>query len=192
MDDLKDIFDNVNNWLKFAEAKNAALIAISGMFIWGSVRLLVILKSTEKISMDGNLGCVLTAYLFFMLVFFTIALICGIASFIPVSKYILIIPTGEPSNADNLLFFGHLSKYNKKKLVEKVKAASDSKDTDINDIHQMYAEQIIVNSRITEAKIHFFNIGSKSILLGILTFPVGALFLWKLSKNEKGFINGFR
>ena len=39
-DKLKDIFENVNNWLKFAEAKNATIVAGNGLLIFGICRLL--------------------------------------------------------------------------------------------------------------------------------------------------------
>lgn len=40
IDELKDIFENVNAWLKFAEGKNAALIAFNGALTVGLLRVL--------------------------------------------------------------------------------------------------------------------------------------------------------
>ena len=36
-DKLKEIFENVNNWLSFAEAKNAALVALESTIIIGFI-----------------------------------------------------------------------------------------------------------------------------------------------------------
>ena len=37
---LYQVFNNVNDWLKFAEAKNAMLIAFNGASIFGIIKLL--------------------------------------------------------------------------------------------------------------------------------------------------------
>lgn len=37
---LKAIHDNIKDWLKFAEAKNAVLVALCGGGIWGGVKSL--------------------------------------------------------------------------------------------------------------------------------------------------------
>ena len=34
---LKEIFENINRWLQFAEAKHGALIGINGLFLFKSV-----------------------------------------------------------------------------------------------------------------------------------------------------------
>ena len=36
-----DIFRNVNDWLRFAEAKNAALIALASAALWASIKVIV-------------------------------------------------------------------------------------------------------------------------------------------------------
>ena len=41
MDTLKDTLALVNDWLKFAEAKNAIVVTAAGVALWASVRLIV-------------------------------------------------------------------------------------------------------------------------------------------------------
>jgi hypothetical protein len=38
-DRIKDIFDNVNEWLKFAEAKNGGLIVLNSGILFGTLSL---------------------------------------------------------------------------------------------------------------------------------------------------------
>ena len=37
LEDLKEIFQNINNWLTFAEVKHGALIALDTTFILGII-----------------------------------------------------------------------------------------------------------------------------------------------------------
>ena len=39
-DVLKDVYKDVSDWLKFAEAKNAALLTFNGVMLFGVLRLL--------------------------------------------------------------------------------------------------------------------------------------------------------
>jgi hypothetical protein len=61
-DKLKDIFENVNNWLKFAEAKNATLIAGNGLLIFG------VLKTIHEV----NINIYLLYYIYFCLILFSL------------------------------------------------------------------------------------------------------------------------
>lgn len=47
---LKFIFANVNEWLRFAEAKNGVLVAFNGAAIWGT------LQSLDEISKIDHRG----------------------------------------------------------------------------------------------------------------------------------------
>tara|TARA_R100000935_G_C2793606_1_gene147126 strand:+ start:260 stop:481 length:222 start_codon:yes stop_codon:yes gene_type:complete len=53
---LDGIFKNVNEWLKFAEQKNAALLLLNGGMIWGITRVLSAVDLVPKMSYWFNPG----------------------------------------------------------------------------------------------------------------------------------------
>ena len=98
---LGSIFKNANDWLKFAEQKNAALLVLNGGIVWGITR---VLNATTKIPDTAYwlnlLGYSLTAIS---------ALIC-IISFLPIIQERWFKPE-EKSTTDNCLYFAHSAKY---------------------------------------------------------------------------------
>ncbi|CAA6827761.1 MAG: Unknown protein [uncultured Sulfurovum sp.] len=182
MDILEDIFENVNNWLKFAESKNAVLITLSGVFIWGAIRII----ASNKISL------VFEWYFYSLIVFFAFSFIVGIFSFVPITNYSIIIPSEDISEKDNLFLFSHLAKYRKKSLISKISKITKTKESEVNEIHEMYAEQIIINSRITLHKFNYFSLGIKSILLGVSTPFLGYFLLNYINCEKINLISGFR
>ncbi|MBU0538464.1 MAG: hypothetical protein KKF24_08580 [Gammaproteobacteria bacterium] len=175
MEALKDVLENVNGWLKFAEAKNAVLVTTSGVALWAGARLLV----------SDEIGCYLQAYLCFLIVFLGAALITGLLSFLPVLSYSIIVPKPYAVDNENLLYFGYLSTLSKNELVKKFLDALDAPDTEQNAFHPMYAEQIIINSRVALAKYALFERGVNLIILGALTPVVGGLLLYAAKNKRK-------
>jgi hypothetical protein len=107
-DVLKDIFENVNNWLKFAEAKNATLIAGNGLLIFG------VLKTIHELKIDNYL----LWYIYFCLALFSLSLVIALISFIPKVKIPTFLLNSNIETNDNLLFYGHILKYNEKTLLK--------------------------------------------------------------------------
>jgi len=166
-DALKDIFDNVNNLLKFAEAKNATLIAGNGLVIFGVIRLI------KDLHINEYLLCYIYFSLFMMTLSFTIALI----SFIPNVKLPAYIFNNNEKKANNLLFFGSIMEYNEDNYLKDLKDALGLGNDDYKNqkINQMYANQIIINSKITMKKFKLFNISLHLTLFAILS-PILYLF----------------
>ncbi len=178
---LKDILSFVNDWLKFAEAKNSVLMATTGFAIWIVARLLL--------TVDMHF----TLYMYFLVLvaFFFLAFVTAIISFLPVLSYTFINPVKNEQYSKNLLYFGYLSTLNKNDLLKQLYSMTGISETQVSDISAMYAEQIIINSRIALAKYTLFEKGVSFILLGALTPPLGIAVLY-LAKKKKNEISGFK
>jgi hypothetical protein len=180
MDKLEDVLESVNGWLRFAEAKNLALITISGAGIWASLRLIS----------NSSLQEFLVWYLAQLAAFLAVALLIALISFIPLTSYSILAPTGQVSKKDNLVYFGHLAKYRKTQLITSFARAAGASEPDATDFHSMLAEQIIVNSRIALAKLRYFELGVYAFLLGFVT-PIFGLLLIGIARKKRKAVDGY-
>lgn len=178
MDELRKTLEAVNDWLKFAEAKNAILVATSGFALWSSIRLII----------WNEIG-------FYAGIYFAILSIClvggfvtSLLSFLPVLNYQWIVPIPGKVANKNIIYFGYLGTLSKNKLLAEYMRATESKETDVKIIHEMFAEQIIINSKITLAKYNMFERAIKIILFGILT-PVIAIPVLYFSDKRRRNVN---
>lgn len=169
--DVQYILSQVNDWLKFAEAKNGVLIAFDSGLLYVIFNLLIEKKINDS---------VFEAYLSFSLFILVIAIILQLVSFIPrlSSKF------SEPKKVDyspNLTFFGDISKLSlsaiEKLLIEKY-------DLNIQTFQRDLLKQIIMNSRIAMFKYNLFIIGIY-LNITLLATPVLIipLIIFKLVKN---------
>ena len=163
---LKDIFDNVNNWLKFAEAKNGVVIALNSALIFGVLKLNSTLTNAN----------ILRDYYISMVIFvLLISTIMALLSFVPRLKYPY-IHFEKPNNNDNLLYFTDISKYTPVQYYEKIQTIYNMK-SDKKDFETHYINQIIINSKITFIKLKQFEIAVWFTLSAFLT-PLGGLILY--------------
>jgi len=167
---LKTIFENVNSWLRFAEAKNGILFATNCALIGGIFQFLDI----QKI----NIYLLIYAWLVIGTLLSS-ALICSI-SFVPQLKMPWFF-NNSTSESDNLLFFGHLAKYKPYKLLEKLKDTYKITSA-IPEFESDYAEQIITNSKITVIKYAYFKLAIW-ISISALGTPLLALALWLINRH---------
>ena len=163
MEALKEVLESVNGWLKFAEAKNAVLITASGVALWATARLL----------MSEDVGGYLQVYFFVLIVF------------LPVLSYSIIVPKPKEVGNKNLLYFGYLSTLSKNELIKKFVQALEIPEKEVNDFHKMYAEQIIINSRVALAKYALFERGVNLIILAALTPIIGGILLYAAKNKRK-------
>lgn len=139
---LKDIFQNVNSWLNFAEAKNGALVGFD-----------IALLAINDVFLDNMSRCGnLRFYLFLLGVFFPIV------SFLPLYKG---RKFKKKKIQNNLLFYRDIATYDGDQYFTELKSRY-LKNCSINgedDILKDYAEEIVVNARITVYKLSTFRIG---------------------------------
>jgi hypothetical protein len=175
MDTLKDTLALVNDWLKFAEAKNAVIVAAAGVALWALVRLIVL----------NETNCYFRIYSIVFALFFLGGFIVSLLSFLPVLNYRWIVPASNSVANKNLLYFGYLSTLSKNQLLNAYRHATQSKEANVIDIHGMYAEQIIINSRIALVKYAMFEYAIKILLCGVLTPLIAVPLLYFLKRHRE-------
>jgi hypothetical protein len=151
---LLSILGMVNDWLKFAETKNAGLVGLGSA---GAAVLSSFLGSADERVLTVGLGIAAVTV--------SISVLVGLASFFPRTSAArhLTRELGRPGEGDNLYFYGHLAKYAPPALVEAI--ARDYAQTGYTEVvhvrsREDLAAQIIVNSRITLAKLQLFGIAT--------------------------------
>lgn len=172
-DKLTEIFGNINMWLQHAEAKNAAIFAATGAFIFSFL----------------NYKNDLNILIFFLLNFLLISsLICSLISFYPnlsnskvepISKIFLFIPKlfdkknkfiHKKSNI-KIFYLDIANNYNfdnsKTYVIDFYKAYVNKSilEKDVTELENDYAKEIIINSHIAVAKYNYFK--CSLILLGL-------------------------
>lgn len=157
---LKDLYKDISDWLKFAEAKNAALLTFNGVLIFGLL----------KIDLSGNLIFLSkTISLCAMILCVNIAII--LSSFLPSllqDKKILSIDTSHLRNINkNYLFYGNLKGINIDDFIniikERYSIEADENDNYIKDL----CHQILSVSTIAIKKYNIFKL---SICITLLVF----------------------
>jgi len=143
---LQDIFSNINDWLKFAEAKSATLIACNGALIFGISRLIS--------SFDPKGGYLLYLLLILVLCILSIA-ICFLSIIPSLSMPWEKKPSGI-SDKDNLLYFSDIAKYTPLAYLNALKDKLELKGSAFTGYQKDFSNQIIVNSVIADRKYRAF------------------------------------
>ena len=156
------VFNNVNEWLRFAEAKNAMIIALNGVIVFGVARLFKI----DEI-MENKILC-----WYFIIHFLCLgaSTLVALLSFIPQLKQITPKFNFKNQN-DDFLYFACL----KDKTVAEVTEVYRDKDEVVSVYHEHLANQIITNAGITKRKYDYFTFACWLTIAAIFT-PLGAGF----------------
>ena len=179
-EELLEIFENVNNWLRFAEAKNGVLIALNGGALIG------IATNLEKFSGFSS-DIKLAGYYFVGCLI--IGLILSLWSFLPSSK----IYWEETSNFNNvnpdslsLIFFRHIRRFEHKDYLKRLYHAKGVALPDpLPPLEVDFSHQITQNSRTTWLKYQIF-FWAISITLSGLIIPIPFIIIrWICIKLKK-------
>ena len=161
---LSDILKQVNDWLKFAEGKNAGIVALA------SAGAFAVMGAISDRAEDGlAIRSVLAA----SGVALASSLFLGLASFMPNTDLSRFSRRHKlPQSPDgNLLFYGDLARYAPGDLAEAVAHRyCQSNPVRIELLHIDLAAQIAANSQITLAKLRYF-----SLAVGL--FAVAGVFV---------------
>jgi len=162
---LNKSFENVNNWLKYAETKCATLLAANGVFIWGLARAML----------TGNFdNTFVLAYFNLVILMLLISLVLLLVSFLPSFDIPWLFKLSEPDKEnDNLLYFEHISKYTPIKYLEEMSLAANFSNYQRNKLELMLAKQIITNSVITRRKFIIFDLAIWLTISSVIT-PIGS------------------
>lgn len=167
---LYERFKSINEWLKFAETKHTAFIALNGAGVFG---VLSTFPTLDGICLYSKGTIIL---------FFSISIISSIISFIPSLRRVIHykVYNDEEFNANkhkiNSLYFGELAMLTSKQLLEVVKE-NDQINT-FKKVDSDLADQIIQNSKIALSKYNYFTFSAWMTLLGIIMGIVN-LFIFK-------------
>lgn len=159
IDDLKDVFNNTNTWLSFAELKHGALIAFDTTIILG-----ILSELGDKLDMW---------IVSFSLIAVTISLIISLYSYFPnlksgKDKWIR-VANKKKVHGENLLFYGDIYVLSPKQYLNKLYKtyygknnveAFSKKEVD-------YAEEIVINSKIAMRKYSMFKVSLIVCIIGI-------------------------
>ena len=167
---LLTILEMVNEWLQFAEAKNAGLVALDAL------ALAAILAILPAAAVPGAVSGGLVAASLLLLASLGISL----WSFIPRSDMgNLVSPVGRrPRASDNLYYYGDICGYQPDQLAAEIARRYDkiqNYEPAQNPSHVDLASQVIANSRITVAKNRCFKLATWIALLALATAAGGVV-----------------
>ncbi len=157
-DDLKYILDNVNGWLKYAEAKNIALLTILGVVLGLLVTLFDILDIDNIMLLSlipVVLGCLIL-----------------LRSLFPITAQNKDMLT-EKNECKNLMFYGCIKNYICNK--DEIKYLNDLGIENPSKLEIDISNQIIYNSKITQKKFNYFTWSLRVVLIVPLIIHWGVL-----------------
>lgn len=169
--ELEAVYKSVFEWLKFAEAKNGALVGVTGVFCVNLVKYIFDYKVYENFWVS--------AYLLPLLLFASSSMIMALLSFVPQTKIGWIWGRLTSSNRNNVLFFGEIRNLSPEQYLEQFLSALGQEKRDFSQFERDYANQIVVNSTICYKKYNFFRLGIWLLLCGIIT-PIFGILLYLL------------
>jgi hypothetical protein len=169
------IFQNVNEWLKFAEAKNAALLAFSGTAV---TAILTVLVTATSLPVSLRVALLISTGSL------SICTLISALSFLPKTNLEKILwlrnrPSSaipQPEATDNFYYFGHLQKYNADNLLEALNIHYFNDGMTPNKECRDIAVQVTVNSGIASMKFQFFTYALSFLIAAIVIIPSIILF----------------
>lgn len=163
-DRLHKLFTNVNDWLKFAEAKNLMLITFNGASIYGTLKVFEApwLNSIPWLKWVVFISIVL-------LIFSTI--LC-LMSFVPQLK---IMKGGEFTNQKikNIWYYETLKGMDNLRVVQEV---YNSIEKEFTVLELDLAEQIVQNSKIGSRKYAYFSVAVWFTIAAYVTVVLAAFY----------------
>ncbi|CAB9493995.1 Pycsar system effector family protein [Alteromonas macleodii] len=165
---LESTLKQMVEWLKFAEAKNGALVAVGCATIFGVLRLY------SSYSVESGL---VTLYVASFTIFVAAAIVISLTSFIPRIAPPFWIKMPNKEEGDNPLFFGHACKYSKRTYLELFNRYDELDGYKECQLELAFCDQIVNNSKISFIKYRVFSGAVLLFLAGVLT-PLGALVLY--------------
>src|SRR5919107_1417622 len=166
---LSELLTRVIDWLKFAEAKNTGSVGLASTGLGVIVTFLVAGPSISTLAGVG-LGIGALALM--------LSLLLTVASFLPstnLEKH-LVGERERPTARDNLLYYGHLARYEPRALVEALAElyfAQPGETYAPSKLAIDLAAQVVTNARITVRKLALFRFALLLFGFGVLVASAG-------------------
>lgn len=160
-DELKYIFSNVNEWLKFAEIKHGALLALNVALISATSNLV---KNADILPFSSKIWS-------WPLIFFVSSCLFSIWSFMPTMSFKVV--KSNDKTETNIYFYGDIKNFSlndySKLLAQKLSLQTTFEFT----VHEKdLLSEIIINSKITYRKYVLFNAAGICCILGLVIFVI--------------------
>jgi hypothetical protein len=168
---LSSTLARVIGFLKFAEAKNAALLTFASAWIIGSVNFLT---GSNALSPEWRLAFTMALPLF------ALGALSPLISFLP--KTYLPKFHKDPDQSKALLYFGDAATFAPAAYKERIRERyyPPEGETATRNYLDNLSIQIAVNSQIVTRKLSFFNAGALIVLIALLVLSIPATrALWK-------------
>jgi hypothetical protein len=158
----------VNEWLRFAEAKNGGLIALAGLALTG---LLSFAGQVDTFFLGAAILMVVGTALWLG------SIMLAIFSFKPRTSNV--VPDARlrdlVEDTDNLFYFKHLAAYSSETLLTALGVDLESQGHRAR-FERNLADQVIANSRITVQKLDLFDSAIRWWVAGTLIVSAGVLW----------------
>jgi hypothetical protein len=169
---LADLLSRVIDWLKFAEAKNTAAVGLASTGLGVIVTFLV---AGPPLPTIAGVGMAIGA------VALMLSLMLAVASFLPSTNLekFLLDERENPGPGDNLLFYGHLARYEPRALARAIaEHYFDAPPSGItpSKLAIDYAGQVVTNARITVRKLELFKYSLLVFTFGVLIASAAMAF----------------
>ncbi|MDD7521273.1 MAG: hypothetical protein PUK26_04240 [Lachnoclostridium sp.] len=175
-------FAIINHWLSFAEAKNAAVIALDTALIGISTRIIV----SETVFQNN---CLLI-FIITVLALIIISLILALFSFLPImvsgknlilvvyNKFINVSGRASIREDKNYIFYRDIARLEKaenylKMLMHNYGFPYFDKDQYLNDM----AQEIYINSQVTVSKFIYFRLSASILIVALGLALIGLLLM---------------
>lgn len=163
---LANIFKNINEFTRYAEAKNSILVGFNSVAIFGFL----------KIYNDFN-SEVVRIYLFSAILFLSLSTLIALISFLPKLRDVRRSEKSScPSQDDNLIFFKHIEKYTEDEYLQALSGVMKIEESALKELDRYYANQIIINSKITARKFRYFELSIWLAVCGVFTVVLAGLY----------------
>ena len=166
---LSELLGRVIDWLKFAEAKNTGSVGLSSTGLGVIVTFLV---AGPAIPTVAGVSLAVGA------IALMLSLLLTVASFLPstnLEKH-LVGDRERPTTRDNLLYYGHLARYEPRALVEAIAEMYFEQQGETyapSKLEIDLAAQVVTNARITVRKLAFFRYSLLLFGFGVLVASAG-------------------
>ena len=174
LESLENILSVVSEDLRFAETKNAALLTANAAAVIGILQ------------MDPS-----AASLWLMLYLYTLVIVCTLSGVVSLISFVPrpVNPYGraaaEPAAGDNLLFYGHIQRYDPAGYLRAVYASAGRSGDEPAALERMYAEQVVVSSRIAIRKFNYFRWAIWITMGALITPPLAYVLYWGINEGNR-------
>lgn len=165
---LNSIFANVNEWLKFAEAKNFGLLTLNAAIVFGLTQI----QFSENSLYSNNIFTVFGIFAFSSFLFSLIS-VFPIVSKVGKNKYSKTFINKFSNWIDKEKFFENIHFYGYLRLISESEfetkfLAKVASNVPFTKFEKELVVQILLNSRISWLKYQLFKIAAFMFLMGII------------------------